>query len=181
LAHLLPFDGYFSFFGWQLLFVTGLWLGYWKTANPGWRFRPDRRLVIAGFLVATAFFLVRHELIRLPEMTAAIEWIRDKRTLPLVRVFNFAVVTYLIACAMVVWPRFMAVRSLAFLGEHSLPVFSAHVVLLFLAAPSDVAFPSQIADLATTGSVVAALFGVAYLDAWFKDQQRRPVPALASA
>lgn len=180
LARLLPFDGYFSFFGWQLLFVGGLWLGYWKTTHPGWQFRPNRVLVVAGFLVVAAFFLVRHELVRFPEMTA-IEWIRDKRTLPLVRVVNFAVVTYLIAAAMVVWPRFMAIRSLAFLGEHSLAVFSAHIMLLFLAAPTDVAYPNQITDLVTTCSVVAALFGVAYLDAWFKDQQRRPAPALASA
>jgi len=122
--------GDFNVCSWQLLYVAGLWLGTLGRQGEGGRYLQSRFLWSLIVVAACGFFLSRHALI-FPELANGI----DRPTLGWLRLIN---VLLLIGLFSTLFPRLPQPRStpwLAFLGQHSLQVFTCHILLLYALAP----------------------------------------------
>ena len=132
--------GYFNLFSWQLLFTVGILLGHRKGAGLG-RAGESRPVLLVSAGLCLILFVIRHQ--------SMVPWIGphlpllpfskliEKPTVGLVRLVNFAAMAYCIRFMLrrggPRLQRLWAYRKLAFLGRHSLPVFSWSIVVTFLA------------------------------------------------
>lgn len=127
-------------FAWQLLFILGAWLGYCRQAGisiPGFSSPRALKMASIGFAV---LFLCRHPMVRPPILS--LSWaITNKEQLGIVRLVDITLLAFLIARI----PRSSDLRLLStrlcrpvcFLGRHSLPVFSWHVIIVWLGRVCD--------------------------------------------
>jgi len=109
----------------------GLWGGDRYQRNEPLHLLARKPVLASIFVAASLFFLSRH-LIVLPEITFLIE----RSQLEWIRLANFLL---LASCVSGVFPKISPhshVSWLAFLGKHSLQVFSFQAVLLYLLAPA---------------------------------------------
>jgi hypothetical protein len=123
--------GTFNLLGWQILFVVGLVLGY-RRRTEGKVPVPDSTLLFgACVLVCLPLFVVRHERVLFGHAQRVFEltnyWVDRASGGPL-RILNFAAFAYgLYWILLRVGKRleqFRLYRWLAYLGRHSLQVFS---------------------------------------------------------
>lgn len=192
----VPFSetGAFETFGWQLLWIFGLWLGSTHARVPAEQRRPfPRVLVLGAALVAGTFFIWRHLTGQAPFPDGEpINFLWDKWHLAPMRLLN---VLALVVLAMHYdgWlkrhlPR---VRFLETMGQSSLSVFCAHLVLVLLAlCLVGVATPARsswVDAVLYTGSVIV-LYGVAVImrsgkaaAASRQAKPAQPAPTLAGA
>lgn len=121
---------YFNILSWQLLYVLGLYLGYKYHRNESLHFLAYKPVV--GFIVccAVALFLSRHAIL-LPEITMGL----GRPRLEWLRLANVLLLAATIGSFLPKIPLYAQVPWLAFLGKHSLQVFSFHIALLYLLAP----------------------------------------------
>jgi hypothetical protein len=167
----VPFQetGSFEMFGWQFLWVLGLWLG--NTAQgPRPSPVPERfpRSIVAGAAAWAGICLVwRHGIGQNPfPGVDALEPLFDKWHLGPLRLLNlFALMVLALQYGRRIGARMPRPRFLVALGMTSLPVFCAHliVVLLALALVGGSATPHP---LWLDVMVVAASFSVLSLVAW---------------
>jgi len=125
--------GYFDIFAWQVLFVFGSWFGYRRAVNPASSAAADVTIIWLSLIATVLFFLARHEFVVIPDVNIAMA--TDRATLAGVRLLNFIVIAVLVGSLTKRYSRFFNVKWLAFLGQHSLQVFSYHVVVLYLLMP----------------------------------------------
>ncbi len=150
---------------WQLLFVAGIIFGH-AYARRQVLLPPPRAWLIA-LLVATAAFLycVRHAYLPPPFSLPLLDVLTNKNNLAPLRLLDFALIAYLVHLAVARFPSIMQWRPLAFLGRHSLAVFSAHVVI----ATVLLAFPVNFAETPhsrwiSTAILIGGMFAAAALD-----------------
>lgn len=124
---------------WQLLFFSGLILGYRMFAHPT-SIRPQGFWIGVSLSIAVYLFTLRHGYLPFPSFWQP-AW-SDRHDLGIIRLIDIAALAYLFWSLVdftrgVVWSRGMCmVRDFfATLGRHSLPVFTAHVVLIYLTIP----------------------------------------------
>ncbi|MDB5847091.1 MAG: hypothetical protein JWP29_843 [Rhodoferax sp.] len=174
--------GPFVTFAWQFLWVLGLWMGAHdsdKQAVP-WAF--PRWAVLAAAVYAGFFFVWRHWFGQIPFEQGV--WLNDsfdKWHLAPARLLNlFALLVLAIHFAKGLASHVPRLRWLETLGSASLPVFCAHLLLVFLVlawwgdAPS--ARPWW-GDVLLLGVVFALLYGVAAVTLWLESTPARWVPA----
>src|SRR6185437_6317318 len=151
----LPLDafGAFDWFAWQLVWVTGLWLGarYLRRAQPATgdassraaaldvnaplavrapllRFRLGRALLMTVALATTVLFLLyRYGYLSLPFNPAVTFALTDKWHLGGLRILNFAALAYVVNAVVLPVFAWLRVNVLSMLGRASLEVFTAHV------------------------------------------------------
>jgi hypothetical protein len=133
----VPFSetGAFETFGWQLLWVFGLWLGSTHARVPPEARRPiPPAMVVAAAVIAGSFFIWRHiaGLSAFPDGDP-LNFLFDKWHLGILRLLNFVA---LVVLAMyfsnglkTYLPR---MRWLETMGRSSLSVFCAHLVIVLL-------------------------------------------------
>lgn len=132
----VPFHetGAFDLLAWQLVWISGLWLGarITRTSNAPPNF-PSLPIYIV-LAVAITGFLVRHILGQAPLAEyPKLAFLIDKWHLGPLRLVNFLA---LLVLTLRFGPRFKAAirwRFLEILGAASLPVFCAHLALVLLA------------------------------------------------
>jgi len=165
----VPFSetGAFETFAWQALWVFGLWLGARHGGAADGPTRPFPRWMVAGAVVtAIVFFLWRHITGHdaFPHGSPA-NLLFDKWHLGPLRLLNVGVLV-LLAMHFDPWIRqnLPRVRWLETLGQASLPVFCAHLVIVLLAISAlgtpTPARPGWV-DAAMYVCSVIALYGVA--------------------
>jgi hypothetical protein len=143
LGNFLPINlGAFDILAWQVLFIGGLYWGfrrYHRTqAQREFQARPGYLAV--AVVTVVVLFMVRQQ--GFGQLVAAqinnwwlFEPLTVKEHLGLLRVVNFAALSYVIASIYRHFGRLITWRWFATLGQHSLQVYAFHVVLLFLVAP----------------------------------------------
>jgi len=132
LAGMMPVElGFFDIFGWQLLFVGGLFFGFNRYRQNDRGLLNNRALLASCAALALILFLLRHEVIG----GGLSEVLVSRERLGILRVLNFAAIAYLLACARVHLSKILTWRWFTSLGQHSLQVYAFHVVLIFLIAP----------------------------------------------
>ncbi|WP_428415747.1 OpgC domain-containing protein [Methylibium sp.] len=167
-----PQTGAFEIFGWQFLWVMGLWMGSVRAATrepapvvfPPW-------LVRAAVVLGVTGLVWRHAVGQLPfPGHDALNLMFDKWHLGPLRLINFFA---LLTLAMHFGPRIAArlprLTVLETLGAASLPVFCAHLVLalLLLALAGDV---SQQRPLWLDTLILAGSYAILYAVAWISGQ-----------
>lgn len=162
----LPINlGAFDLLAWQLLFVVGTIFGYYwaKSPKPLLSFRPAM-LSFCLLIAVPLWLLLKYQ--GLPaglSMGNIWSWANKTHIGPL-RLVNFIVLAYLIAAVAVHRPRFLTIRSMAFLGRNSLPVFTAQATICFFALTQPRLFETFASRTMTAVAMVALLFPVAWLN-----------------
>jgi hypothetical protein len=164
--------GYFDVFGYQLLFLAGAYIGYLLSTG---QMREDfygTRFLIPVLCISLFFFARRHGLIDLPIP----EWQRlvTKVKVGPLRLVNFATHAYLVAYLLRKFPTWMRWRPMVFLGEHSLQVFSYHLLLLLIIVPFKVLYkPTSATQLLMVVACTLSLFVPAYLHQRYRERKKR--------
>jgi hypothetical protein len=130
----IPFSamGAFDLYGWQLLWVLGLWIG----SNPSKRMQElsQSRLVIAFALLSAAVFLFIRQSHYWTDPNAG-PWapFTNKWQLGVLRLGNFAALGVLFAASQKTVARWSLIAPFVTLGKASLQVFCAHLLFCFTA------------------------------------------------
>lgn len=169
-AKYLPIHlGAFDILAWQLIFVSGLYLGFLKYQQRDLTSLLSNKLVIISLIIATLLFLLRQDLIAINFLES--EAIISKERLGLLRLINFAALVYLVGMLRSKFNKLFEWRWLAGLGQHSLQVFAFHVGLIFLLAPMQISSLPKITSFFVTFLVVLSLAIPAKLHQFYRDYQ----------
>lgn len=128
----------FHFLAWQLLFVLGMVLGYWRFAGNAPHIHPGIWLLCLAGVVY--LWLLRHGQVQSPWLAQHPHIAREY--LGWLRLLNFLALAYVVAGLLALHrlyglfrPLALVGRWLAFLGRHSLQVFAYHLVVLYCYIP----------------------------------------------
>jgi hypothetical protein len=177
------FNGAFNPLAWQILFFTGLYIGHMQMHRRVPIVRESVPLVAVSIAICAAGLALRWNLI---DGLTALEHgtgLASKGNYGLFYLVNFFAFAYLVFVASRRAPKLFTARPLAFLGQHSIQVFSFHIVAVYLAMP--LAAPAG--GFASWGydalalAVVASLFLPAFVHQWYQSiaRSRRSAPAPA--
>jgi hypothetical protein len=125
--------GFFDILAWQLLFVTGLIMGFWQYTHKEPFLSPNYRIIlfIASAVIASVLFIQRLGLKFDFCFIPKVKVLTDKSSLAPLRLLNFMVIAYLTGVITTRFKKLSTWRWLSFLGQHSLQVFSFHVLLVY--------------------------------------------------
>lgn len=174
----LPLEafGAFDWFGWQLVWIAGLWFGSRQASRPaGAAARRPVQLAVAA-AAAAGFLLWRYHGGFGVDVNSAVV---DKWHVGAVRVLNFAALAYVVNHAVLPYLaglRLKVLSMLAMLGRASLVVFTAHVPLCVLSRGL-IASDSAPLPIIEDALVVAVTLGAMVLVAW-RASPRSPRAAL---
>ncbi len=134
-SHLGFFQGDFNPFAWQFVFFSGLYLGHLHLYRHQRviEFRPA--LLTLCLAVCIVGFTMRWQLLPWPALFGAGGALASKQNYGAAYLVNFLAFSYVLYCLATRFPRAFNWPPLAFLGRHSIQVFSFHVVVIYLAAP----------------------------------------------
>jgi hypothetical protein len=162
----IPFSalGAFDLYGWQLLWVTGLWVGAGRPEVV--RLAPRPKPAVAASLIIAAFFLVARHTHLWDVMNSGV-WapLIDKWHLGPIRILNFTVLAILFAAVQPATVELFGRGPLVLLGQASLEVFCAQLLVCFaaLALVGDGAKASIAQQAAIIAFALAFLYGTARL------------------
>ena len=125
-------DGFFNLFGWQLLWVTGLYLGFAHKHQGRTDLAPSRASVAIAAAIVVFCILARHGIVVLP---ASIKAYFDKSDLGLFRLLNVIAQLVLLLAMLRLIDRHAGLPWFRFIGTYSLQVFTWHVLVVYLAEP----------------------------------------------
>lgn len=174
--------GYFNLFSWQLLFTAGVILGYQKEARPGATAQPTWAIALSSTLCVV--LLVVKYMVRLNFYTpdGGLAALVEKPTLGLARLINFAALACMVQAILRLWgaqiARTWVSRQLAFLGQHSLAVFSWSVVITYFSVLSGDSwrdFPMA-AQVGVAAVPIVSLWLAAAVDARFSGMHFASMP-----
>jgi hypothetical protein len=172
----LPYGqtGSFSFLGWQMMWMLGLWMGHAFATKPSESHRPPEWVGIIAVAYAAVCFIWRHTIGQVPEPHGGdLNLLFDKWTLGPMRLFDFlSLAVAFLAFA----PRnahWLLPSWLEWLGRAALPAFCAHLVVclmaLALVGAANAARPVWI-DIGLLAAAFASMFVAAGLAAWARSR-----------
>lgn len=173
--------GSFDLWGWQFLWIVGVWLGVrWAKSDlpiEAWA----KRLVIPAAVIASVFFILRRAIEHGFQLGPS-EFLFDKWHLGPVRLLDFAAVATLLIVSQSLW-KLLAIRPLVLMGQSSLQVFCVHLLCCFggltlLGNASMLSGWRQIALL--TGTFAAMLATAKIFSKSEAKQERQPKPEIPS-
>jgi len=129
------FQGDFNPFAWQLVFFSGLYFGHMHLYQGVRVVAIWPALVAASLLVCLMGLTMRWNLLPWPASFGPDGWLASKQNYGPAYLVNFLAFAYLVYCLGTLLPRALEWPPLAFLGRHSIQVFSFHVVAVYLAIP----------------------------------------------
>jgi len=134
-SHFGSFQGDFNPFAWQSVFFSGLYLGYRQLYLRQRVIAVRPALVALCLTVCVIGFTMRWQLLEWPASWGPDGWLASKQDYGPAYLLNFLAFSYLVFCVATRFPRFLQWPALAFLGRHSIQVFSFHVVAVYLVLP----------------------------------------------
>jgi len=174
--------GFFDLFAWQWLFIAGAWLGFQRALGTPLVTYHRILLPLALLAVMICFALNRGWLF----IDLDVERFTERQTLAWLRLCNFIVLAYCIGwfCHrrwlwLIPFSSLQSVVNqvlywLAFLGQHSLQVFSYHLFMMyFVIAPCLVMINDLPLRLLWEGAVVIGFVSSLTLPAWIHARQTR--------
>jgi hypothetical protein len=174
--HFGIFQGDFNPFAWQFVFFSGLYFGHVQLYRRHRVVEVRPALLTVCLLVCIVGFTMRWELLDWPAPFDSSGWLASKRDYGPAYLVNFLAFSYLVYCLATRLPRAFNWPALAFLGRHSIQVFSFHVVAIYLVSPLiwRAAAHGPWAFDALGAGLVASLFAAA----WCHSRWRAAMPAL---
>ncbi len=138
--------GDFDPFGWQFVYFSGAATASWwriarksEAAGATLAVRSVKRLTPAVIVLLVFCFLWSHQFIALADPASF--WISKLHVGPL-RFANFFAFMLLICAVVRRWPALLDFRATNVMGRHSLDVYTAHIVLIYLwmAMPKEIRY-----------------------------------------
>lgn len=128
----IPFSalGAFDLYAWQLLWVTGLWIGAGRPGVVRLALRP-KAAVSASLTIAAFFLLARHTYLWSVMNSGIWAPLIDKWHLGPMRILNFTALVVLFAAIQPATVKVLGRGPLVALGQASLEVFCAHLLVCF--------------------------------------------------
>jgi hypothetical protein len=124
--------GDFNLLSWQLLWVSGLYIGYVHGVEKRTAFFNSPLWLGLAVVLAAGFFLARHAYIDMPDRLDFFVENSDLRVLRLLNIFSQVVIfCYLMRFV----PREQGLPWFRFLGKYALPVFCFHAFLVAFLEP----------------------------------------------
>ncbi len=125
--------GTFNPFAWQFLFIGGLFFGFRR--NSVMMIPVKKSLIALALLTWVGIMLVRYEI--LPSILFGFDLLNltVREVFGPLRVINLLTLVYLITCVGTRFPKLLEWPWFSYLGQHSLQVFTFHVVLLYAILP----------------------------------------------
>lgn len=157
--------GGFDIFAWQFLFVVGLYLGFVRNQRGKQRAASWGIVGLYALAVSTIFFALKHGFFSLQLFASDIQTLTNTHLLAPLRVLNFFALAVLSSVILRTLQPNPIIRALAYLGRHSLQVFSYHIFLVHfvdLVAVPNIGKARQIA-------IVLICITSLYLPAWFME------------
>ncbi|HEX4771639.1 MAG TPA: OpgC domain-containing protein [Bryobacteraceae bacterium] len=173
----IPFGalGAFDLYAWQLLWVTGLWIGAGRPSLPPLSWAPKTTVTCAA-VIASFFFYVRHSF--LWDVLNANSWaqLTDKWHLGSFRLLDFTALAILFSAFQPWFAKWLSIEPLVQLGQASLEVFCAHLLVCFatLALVGDGTAISVATEIAVVTGALLFLYLVARLFARPRKPTARP-------
>ncbi len=127
----LPITGAFNFFSWQLLFVLGMLSGFYAKSQKMNFILKNKFSLIISCLFILFFFLLKHQLL-LVANSDLMKFLTDRTTLGPLRIINFFSIAYLIFFLLSKIDLSIYLSKLALLGQHSIQVFTFHLLVLIV-------------------------------------------------
>ena len=124
--------GSFNLLAWQLLWVSGIYAGFLHKVRRQTAFFRHRAYLAIAVVLAAGFFLARHQL--LPVSNTLLAYV-EKEDLRILRVANIASQVVLFCWLIRLAPASRGLPWFQLLGRYSLPVFSFHILLVYLLEP----------------------------------------------
>lgn len=124
--------GSFNLFSWQLLWVTGIYAGFLHKVRRQTAFFRHPAYLWTAVVLATGFLLVRYQLLPVSDALLALV---EKEDLRILRVANIASQAVLFCWIVRLVPASRGLPWFRLLGRYSLPVFSFHILLVYLLEP----------------------------------------------
>jgi hypothetical protein len=124
--------GDFNLFSWQLLWVSGLYIGYVHGVEKRTNFFNSLLWLGLAVIVTAGFFLARHDFIDMPDRLDFFVENSDMRALRLLNIFSQVVIFFYLVRFV---PRHKGIPWFRFLGKYALPVFCFHVLLVAFLEP----------------------------------------------
>ncbi|WP_286232694.1 OpgC domain-containing protein [Thalassotalea sediminis] len=152
---------YFDPMAWQLYFYIGVLLSYAKfERNINFEFTPIVKVTLVS--LAVVFMIAKHT----HQFTWLSPFVANSGYAPIGLVINLLVLSYVFMLWMRHFPWLFNLKYPIFLGQHALPVFSFHTIVVYFLLP---AFHPNIThywywDLAACALFVATLWIPASLD-----------------
>lgn len=172
--------GSFNLFGWQALWIVGLWLGARSATVTGPIFKTPRRLVWCSVAVCLFFVGVRFNLLGQDLTQEALGMLLDKWRIGPLYALNsiaFGVLCYSMRKPLT---RMISIEPFLTLGKASLRVFCAQLVFVFVAlgllyrdVGQDIPGPPPTLHDATAAIMFAVTFPVLMLVAWHQVRGKR--------
>jgi hypothetical protein len=163
--------GDFDVFAWQLLFVLGVALGFMRHTRGEHCFDRLKPLVPMALLVAAGLFMSKHGFIRIPVSDGVMSFLIRKITLGPFRIIDFFALSLVVVFALRYVKSGFVIKSIGYLGKHSLQVFSFHVLLVCAVdlLRKQVLVMDKLDELLVVMVCVSGLF----LPAWFFEVRKR--------
>lgn len=133
-THLGLFWGWFELASWQLVFFSGLLLGYLHCKRPNFSIPLTPHYLITAIAILVGLMLYRHQY-SWPFLNLPYDRLFMDKNLGIVRVINASALGYLLYALCQYQPTWFKGKFLSTLGQHSLLVFSYHVVLCYALTP----------------------------------------------
>jgi len=134
-GHFGFFQGDFNPFAWQLVFFSGLYFGHLQLYRRRQLVAARPALVALCLMICVLGLTMRWQWLPWPAIFGTDGWLASKQNYGAAYLVNFLAFSYLVYCLAAHVPRVFRWPALAFLGRHSIQVFSFHVVAIYLAAP----------------------------------------------
>ncbi|NIA30554.1 MAG: hypothetical protein GWP06_11670, partial [Actinobacteria bacterium] len=130
--------GNFDIMGWQFIFMIGSYLGFRKFKSEQINQHPiekatlNKKNTVLIFIAVYVFFLMlRYGIISSHIPPKLFRHLFDVHSLGLLRLANFFTLAYLISFTASFFEKKKITKFFAFLGQHSLQVYSFHIIILY--------------------------------------------------
>lgn len=155
--------GDFDIFAWQLLFLAGLYAGFLRYRSGEQQASPWKVFGPCAVVVSGVLFCLKHGLFDITSITGQISLLTDKHFLGPLRLLNFLAVSAVASMILRAIKPTPVIRTLAYLGRHSLQVFSYQILLVHFV---DLVAMPDIGGLREIAIVIVCVISL-YLPAWF--------------
>ena len=137
LGNYVPINlGVFDIFAWQILYISGLYVGYFVVRRKRELLKFNGFLFLFSVAAAAVIFLVKYGKLDFIQFgNIDLDFFTNKETLGPLRLLNFYIFCYIVASVSMKSRNILNLPIIAYLGKHSLQVFSFSILLVFLAKP----------------------------------------------
>ena len=122
----------FNVFSWQLIFMTGVYLGYKKKVGAEIPFIKNRTIKILLIVIFVVFLVLRHLGRFNDPLSEFLLGITSRESLSWIRIINFFALIYVFSVFLRPIPEKYGMLGLNYLGKHSLQVFAFHIAFSYL-------------------------------------------------